>query len=213
VQATVEPFEDLYDCVSFDGNCEDAFTGIGSLFNPGLALPGMIEGLFGRVSEISSDFTNGREAQGTGKVVFDLALALAAKKVVKLPPCRGHSFVAGTLVVASNGRAVPINQLQVGDQVLATDPETGETAIKEVTDTIIGQGSKNLVKITVDADGTDRAGASVTATDIHPFWVPELRKWVHAAELKPGQWLRTSAGTHVQVTAVEAGRRWRRCST
>ncbi|MFF9341724.1 polymorphic toxin-type HINT domain-containing protein, partial [Streptomyces sp. NPDC014773] len=35
-------------------------------------------------------------------------------------------------------------------------------------------------------------------------WVPALDKWVDAKDLKPGQWLRTSAGTHVQVTAVQA---------
>ncbi|MDG9690768.1 polymorphic toxin-type HINT domain-containing protein [Streptomyces sp. DH17] len=39
----------------------------------------------------------------------------------------------------------------------------------------------------------------------HPFWVPELGKWLDATDLSPGQWLRTSAGTHVQITAVQ---RW-----
>ncbi|MCZ9348131.1 HINT domain-containing protein, partial [Streptomyces sp. TRM76130] len=44
-----------------------------------------------------------------------------------------------------------------------------------------------------------------TATDAHPFWVPELGDWIDATDLKPGQWLRTSAGTYVQITAIE---RW-----
>ncbi|MET8528557.1 hypothetical protein [Micromonospora sp. NPDC005172] len=30
----------------------------------------------------------------------------------------------------------------------------------------------------------------------------DLKEWVKAADLKPGQWLRTSAGTLVQVEAV-----------
>ncbi|MFF9662122.1 polymorphic toxin-type HINT domain-containing protein, partial [Streptomyces althioticus] len=47
--------------------------------------------------------------------------------------------------------------------------------------------------------------AEVTATDGHPFWVPELGEWLDATDLQPGQWLRTSAGTHVQITAIE---RW-----
>ncbi|MGN5635897.1 polymorphic toxin-type HINT domain-containing protein [Streptomyces sp. AC154] len=42
----------------------------------------------------------------------------------------------------------------------------------------------------------------MVATDTHPFWVPELRKWIKAGDLQAGQWLRTSAGTHVQITAV-----------
>ncbi|MGM7443433.1 polymorphic toxin-type HINT domain-containing protein, partial [Streptomyces tunisiensis] len=39
----------------------------------------------------------------------------------------------------------------------------------------------------------------------HPFWVPELGTWLDATDLQPGQWLQTSAGTYVQITAIE---RW-----
>ncbi|MFV2099352.1 polymorphic toxin-type HINT domain-containing protein [Micromonospora sp. LOL_014] len=66
----------------------------------------------------------------------------------------------------------------MGEEVLATDPETGETAVKWVE-------------------------AVITATDGHPFWVPGLSEWVDAADLAVGQWLQTSAGTWVQITAVE----------
>lgn len=47
----------------------------------------------------------------------------------------------------------------------------------------------------------------LVATGNHPFWVPALKTWLAAAELRPGMWLRTSVGTHVQVTAVESERR------
>jgi hypothetical protein len=46
--------------------------------------------------------------------------------------------------------------------------------------------------------------ATVVATKGHPFWVPDAGAWVNAGDLKPGQWLQTSAGTWVQVTAVRA---------
>ncbi len=46
--------------------------------------------------------------------------------------------------------------------------------------------------------------ATVVATEGHPFWVPDAGAWVGAGDLKPGQWLQTSAGTWVQVTAVRA---------
>ncbi|MDX2394980.1 HINT domain-containing protein [Streptomyces sp. DK15] len=102
----------------------------------------------------------------------------------------------------ADGSSKPIDDLQTGEKVVATDPETGETATKEITATIQGEGSKNLVEITVDTG----AGAEViTATDNHPFWSVDLAKWTDATDLKPGQWLRTSAGTHVQITAVK---RW-----
>src|SRR5690606_14875296 len=38
----------------------------------------------------------------------------------------------------------------------------------------------------------------------HPFWVAgDISEWVEAADLEPGMWLRTSAGTYVQVSATE----------
>jgi hypothetical protein len=47
----------------------------------------------------------------------------------------------------------------------------------------------------VDTDGPhgDQTGV-LTATDGHPFWVPQLHRWVKATDLQPGQWLQTSAG-------------------
>ncbi|MDG4763442.1 polymorphic toxin-type HINT domain-containing protein [Solwaraspora sp. WMMD406] len=117
-----------------------------------------------------------------------------------------NSFVPGTLVLLADGSTKPIEQLDVGDLVLATDPETGETAVKMVVATITGDGTKGLVEITVDTD-RDRGDAEgvVVATDGHPFWVPESGEWRDAAELEAGQWLQTSAGTWVQITAV---RQW-----
>jgi len=45
----------------------------------------------------------------------------------------------------------------------------------------------------------------VIATDEHPCWVGgDLNAWVNAKDLKPGMWLRTSAGTYVQVTAIKS---------
>ncbi|MGV9317273.1 polymorphic toxin-type HINT domain-containing protein, partial [Streptomyces sp. NPDC003691] len=122
------------------------------------------------------------------------------------PGCKTdtNSFVPGTLVLMADGTTKPIEQVRNGDQVLATDPETGETTVETVTAEIKGQGSKNLVNVTIDTDGDKgSATATVTATDGHPFWVPELKEWIDATDLKAGNWLRTGAGTQVQITAVE----------
>ncbi|MGW5582283.1 polymorphic toxin-type HINT domain-containing protein, partial [Micromonospora chokoriensis] len=116
--------------------------------------------------------------------------------------CR-NSFMPGTLVVMADGSRKPIEMVNVNDVVLVTDPVSGVTAAKAVVATIIGQGVKNLVEVTIDADGeAGDATASVVATDKHPFWVPDLAEWVNAADLQAGQWLRTSAGTYVQVAAT-----------
>ncbi|MBB3728357.1 polymorphic toxin-type HINT domain-containing protein [Nonomuraea dietziae] len=68
---------------------------------------------------------------------------------------------------------------------------------------IVGNGAKNLVDITVDTDGSGGSETGViVATDNHPFWVPVLAEWKDAITLEPGQWLQTSAGANVQITAV-----------
>ncbi|GAA4813452.1 ricin-type beta-trefoil lectin domain protein [Streptomyces ziwulingensis] len=112
-----------------------------------------------------------------------------------------NSFVPGTPVLMADGTTKPIEKVKNGDKVLATDPETGETTVETVTAEIHGTGVKHLVKVEITtADGKT---AEVTATDGHPFWVPELSDWIDATDLKPGQWLRTSAGTYVQISAIE----------
>ncbi|MCM2578995.1 polymorphic toxin-type HINT domain-containing protein, partial [Streptomyces meridianus] len=117
-----------------------------------------------------------------------------------------NSFVPGTRVLMADGSTKAIEDVDIGDKVLATDPETGETKVETVTAEIKGKGAKKLVKVTIDIDGDKGSKtASVTATDGHPFWVPELGEWIDATDLKTGQWLRTSAGTHVQITAIK---RW-----
>ncbi|HWH01219.1 MAG TPA: polymorphic toxin-type HINT domain-containing protein [Pilimelia sp.] len=110
----------------------------------------------------------------------------------------GNSFVAGTPVLLADGSAKAIEMLQEGEFVLATDPSTGTTEAKAIIATIVGEGVKDLVEITVEG-----SGGSVVATGNHPFWVADLERWVDAADLRPGQWLRTSAGTWVQVKALK----------
>jgi hypothetical protein len=62
------------------------------------------------------------------------------------------------------------------------------------------------VKVTVDTDGKKGSKtASVTATDGHPFWVPELGEWLDATGLKAGECLRTHAGSRVPLASVK---RW-----
>ncbi|MFF0310027.1 polymorphic toxin-type HINT domain-containing protein [Streptosporangium sp. NPDC004379] len=117
--------------------------------------------------------------------------------------CPISSFLPGTKVLLADGTHKAIDTLKVGDKVIATDPATGATAAKPVLKTITSKGVKRLVTITGDVDG-DRGAktGSVTATDRHPSWVPEYGAWTDAGQFRPGMWLRTSAGTHVQITAV-----------
>ncbi len=117
-----------------------------------------------------------------------------------------NSFTPKTRVLMANGKTKAIEDVDIGDKVLATDPKTGRTKVETVTAEIKGRGLKHLVRITIDVDGKKGTRtASITATDGHPFWVPELGEWIDATALKAGETLRTSANTRVQVTAVK---RW-----
>ncbi|MET7489578.1 polymorphic toxin-type HINT domain-containing protein [Streptomyces sp. NPDC005538] len=117
-----------------------------------------------------------------------------------------NSFTADTKVLMADGTTKAIKDVKIGDEVLATDPETGKTKPEKVTAEIKGVGLKHLVKVTVDIDGKQGSKtSSVTATDQHPFWVPELGEWLNATDLHSGEWLSTGSGTRVQITAVK---RW-----
>jgi hypothetical protein len=110
-------------------------------------------------------------------------------------------------VLLADGSTKPIEEVELGDRVVATDPDTGESEPQKVVATIVGRGEKDLVEVTVDVDG--EAGDTVetlVATVEHSFWVDEhgglVRPAVHgsegerpgwydAADLDPGDQLRT----------------------
>ncbi|MET9624992.1 ricin-type beta-trefoil lectin domain protein, partial [Streptomyces sp. NPDC006464] len=117
-----------------------------------------------------------------------------------------NSFTPGTKVLMADGTTKPIEKVKPGDKVKVTDAKTGETRTETVTATIKGQGLKHLVKVTIDTDGKKGTRtAQVTATEGHPFWVPELGKWIDATDLKSGQWLQPTTGARVQIASIE---RW-----
>ncbi|MCX4784264.1 polymorphic toxin-type HINT domain-containing protein [Streptomyces sp. NBC_01264] len=120
-----------------------------------------------------------------------------AKSQVRFGIC--HSFVPGTDVLMADGSKKNIEDIEVGDTVLATDPESGKDYEKKVLETIRTEDDKDFTELTV---ATTDGPASIVSTDTHPFWVPELKKWVNAADLQVGLTLHTSTGNQVQITAL-----------
>ncbi|PSK87363.1 intein [Murinocardiopsis flavida] len=112
-----------------------------------------------------------------------------------------NSFVPGTPVLLADGSTKPIEDIEVGDEVHAFDPRAGEEGPRPVTDLIQGTGKKTLVDITVIND--DGTKGNVTATDEHPFWVPDRAEWVDAIDLQSDARIRTSQGTWAEITEVE----------
>ncbi|WP_372410409.1 RHS repeat-associated core domain-containing protein [Streptomyces luteireticuli] len=140
----------------------------------------------------------------TGMFMDGLGAFMGARGGSKAAQCLKNSFTPDTPVLMADGTTKEIADVRVGDRVIATDPETGESGARAVTALIRGEGEKRLVDLTIAGPGgpDEPKAGHLTATDGHPFWVPDLHRWVPAEKLKPGQWLRTSSGTWVQVAAV-----------
>ncbi|MBP0450582.1 hypothetical protein J5Y04_13655 [Kitasatospora sp. RG8] len=111
-----------------------------------------------------------------------------------------NSFPAGTQVILADGTRRSIETVRVGDQVMATDPETGRSGPREVEDVIRTPEDKEFTDITVR--GVDGAVGSLTATDHHPFWLENTHKWVNAADVAVGDRLRTPTGDVAGVLSV-----------
>ncbi len=106
-------------------------------------------------------------------------------------------FLAGTDVLMSDGKTKNIEDVELGDKVLATDPETGETGLREVTRLIWTDGDKYFNELSIATpDGIEH----LTATHEHPFWSPSEGRWVPAGDLRPGTTLRTDDASIVVVT-------------
>ncbi len=102
-------------------------------------------------------------------------------------------FTEGTEVLTDQGEK-PIEEIDVGDRVLARDEETGDTSYRVVSATFHRQADE-LVRVDVGAD-------SIEATVEHPFWVIS-RGWTKAEELRVGELLLDSTGAEVVVRGLE----------
>ncbi len=88
----------------------------------------------------------------------------------------GGCFVAGTEVATPEGNTA-IEDIAVGDTVLARNDKTGETEEKEVTETYVKQAHET-VKLTVD-------GEEIETTKGHPVYV-ENKGYIAASQLRAG---------------------------
>ncbi|WP_206751350.1 polymorphic toxin-type HINT domain-containing protein [Cryobacterium psychrophilum] len=112
-----------------------------------------------------------------------------------------HSFDPSTHVLMADGSTKPIKDVKLGDEVAATDPETGETTWEPVTRLHVNQDT-DLTDVTVENEATGTR-AVLRTTSKHPFWVADRGEWVDAADLQPGtQLLGAEAAATPRVVAV-----------
>lgn len=134
--------------------------------------------------------------------------AQKAARAVQRVLSKCSSFTAGTLVRLADGSAAPIEYLDTGDWVLASDPITGETTPEQVIYPITSEGTKHLVQVETTAAFTPatlpltvRGVGTVTATASHPYWV-DGKGWTKAEDLTPGDRLRGTTGGILLVKQV-----------
>ncbi|NQZ07407.1 MAG: hypothetical protein HRT35_09635 [Algicola sp.] len=99
-------------------------------------------------------------------------------------PCGRSCFVAGTQVLTEDGY-VDIEDIEVGDVVLAKNVTTGETEYKTVTHTWVVQDSA-IYQVSIINDDNDIQ--TIDATDSHPFYVVG-KGWVDTIDLVEGDTL------------------------
>ncbi|MFD0560394.1 RHS repeat-associated core domain-containing protein [Stackebrandtia endophytica] len=139
------------------------------------------------------------------------AAGWGANRAWKRAAC-GNSFVPGTLVLMADGTTKPIEEVEVGDEVVSTDPGTGETGPQEVTATTDSNGGptvelRDLVTISIDEDGDGTPDGDITATPGHAFWTADdptgtNAQWTTARNLTASDWLRTGNGAWIQTGAA-----------
>ena len=117
--------------------------------------------------------------------------------------CETNSFVPGTGVLMADGSVTAIDDVAVGDTVVAVAAD-GTRTHRQVVATITGHGAKDLVGLTLvgAGGGGPPAGETITATDGHLFLTAD-GQWVPAKGLQVGDQLVDPDGTPVTIGAVE----------
>ncbi|MEO3752480.1 polymorphic toxin-type HINT domain-containing protein [Streptomyces sp. B6B3] len=144
-------------------------------------------------------FPGGRLFGKTDEALDEIGDANRRSDGSDAPSC--NSFVPGTHVLMADGTTKPIEDVEIGDEVLATDPETGETIPRTVTAELLNTGTKQLTTVTLTTE--DGATETLTSTDEHPYWTPDTQTWTNAESLNPGDHLTTPDGTQATVTTVQ----------
>ncbi|MBP2355967.1 hypothetical protein JOF29_007077 [Kribbella aluminosa] len=104
------------------------------------------------------------------------------------------SFTGETLVLMADGTKKPISKVEVGDEVLATDPETGEQGPHRVTE--VFEHSDDVIDLEV-------AGDVVTTTANHPFWDATDQRFEPAAELDRGDQVQSADGRRFTIGGLK----------
>ena len=152
-----------------------------------LAGTGGISDDIARGSGVGDDITGGigddiaRSGDDIGRSGDDLAGAC-------------HSFAADTPVLMADGTRKPISEVEAGEHVLATNPETGETGAREVLATM--PHTDQLLTLRTSS-------GEIVTTEDHKYWNQTDQAWQESQDLDPGDRLLSADGEGVTVEGLD----------
>ncbi|MFK3979015.1 polymorphic toxin-type HINT domain-containing protein [Micromonospora sp. NPDC050397] len=111
---------------------------------------------------------------------------------------KAHSFDPDTPVLLADGTTKPIKDVQIGDQVTATDPTTGTTTAQPVT-ALHNNNDTELTDLTIVVAGV---ATTLHTTTHHPFWDATTSEWTDASKLRTGHLLRAQNGQTATIAEV-----------
>jgi RHS repeat-associated protein len=118
-------------------------------------------------------------------------VADASKTADEMPWGAACSFAGATPVLMADGSHKQIQDIEVGDVVIATAPETGEQAARKVTHVWVHQD--DLFEFEVDGD-------LIITTEDHPFWSVTDQAWEGPEDLALGEQVLTAESRTLTVT-------------
>ena len=160
-----------------------------------LGVGGLVAGLRSRSQGNSfwDGFVNHISENWSQELAIGMAVALVtfgvSRAVQAMKQVGPHCFIAGTLVacLSADGEEIHkrIEEIEVGDRVLAYDEETGEQAYKPVVH-LFRNETKEWYHVFID-------GEEIECTGEHPFYV-KGKGFIPAKELKSGDKCLLSTG-------------------
>ncbi|MEK3885841.1 polymorphic toxin-type HINT domain-containing protein, partial [Paenibacillus sp. PL2-23] len=130
---------------------------------------------------------------GTGKIQYTVDGTSSNYAVTPVGLIQCNCFTAGTTVLTDEGEK-PIEEIQIGDKVLAKNDKSGNVSYQEV-ELLFRKTVEEIYNITVN-------GEVITTTAEHPFWIVG-KGWVKVKDLQIGERLVTNEDVELNIQDIE----------
>ncbi|UDQ98816.1 polymorphic toxin-type HINT domain-containing protein [Lentisphaerota bacterium WC36G] len=110
-------------------------------------------------------------------------------------------FPAGTLVLMADGTSKPIEEIRLGDYVIALNPEDDLPPTAYKVTALLRNNTKTLVNVSIDYNHDGISDGVIQATEEHPFYTTN-RGWIDAVDLNVEDKLFTVDGKLVDIVNV-----------